>query len=90
MLVTGSNMAGKSTYLRSIGVNTVLAMAGSPVCAKYFCLSPVQVISSMRIADNLEENTSTFYAELKKLKAVIEKVNKNEKVFILLAKKSAS
>lgn len=84
MLVTGSNMAGKSTYLRSIGVNTVLAMAGGPVCAKYFCLSPVQIISSMRIADNLEENTSTFYAELKKLKTIIEKVNSNEKVFILL------
>ena len=84
MLVTGSNMAGKSTYLRSIGVNTVLAMAGAPVCASYFCLSPVQVISSMRIADNLEENTSTFYAELKKLKTIIEKVNRKEKVFILL------
>ena len=84
MLVTGSNMAGKSTYLRSIGVNTVLAMAGAPVCAAYFCLSPVQVVSSMRIADNLEENTSTFYAELKKLKTIIEKVNNNEKVFILL------
>lgn len=84
MLVTGSNMAGKSTYLRSIGVNTVLAMAGAPVCARYFCLSPVQVISSMRIADNLEENTSTFYAELKKLKTIIDKVNSNEKVFILL------
>ncbi len=84
MLITGSNMAGKSTYLRSIGVNTVLAMAGAPVCAAYFCLSPVQVISSMRIADNLEESTSTFYAELKKLKIIIDKVNNNEKVFILL------
>lgn len=84
MLVTGSNMAGKSTYLRSIGINTVLAMAGAPVCASWFCLSPVQVISSMRIADNLEESTSTFYAELKKLKTVIDKVNNNEKVFILL------
>ncbi len=84
MLVTGSNMAGKSTYLRSIGVNTVLAMAGAPVCASYYCLSPVQVISSMRIADNLEESTSTFYAELKKLKTVIDKVNDGEKVFILL------
>ena len=84
MLVTGSNMAGKSTYLRSIGINTILAMAGAPVCARYFCLSPVQIISSMRIADNLEENTSTFYAELKKLKTIIDKVNKNEKVFILL------
>jgi hypothetical protein len=84
MLVTGSNMAGKSTYLRSIGVNVVLAMAGAPVCAQSFSVSHVQVISSMRITDNLEESTSTFYAELKKLKTIIEKVNAGEKVFILL------
>jgi DNA mismatch repair ATPase MutS len=84
MLVTGSNMAGKSTYLRSIGVNVVLAMAGAPVCAKSFSVSHVQIISSMRITDNLEESTSTFYAELKKLKTIIEKVNAGEKVFILL------
>ncbi|MEO6704882.1 MAG: hypothetical protein ABIN04_03425, partial [Ginsengibacter sp.] len=84
MLVTGSNMAGKSTYLRSIGVNVVLAMAGSPVCATAFSVSHVNVISSMRITDNLEESTSTFYAELKKLKTIIEKVNNEERVFILL------
>ncbi len=84
MLVTGSNMAGKSTYLRSVGVNVILAMAGAPVCAESFSLSPVQLMSSMRIADNLEESTSTFYAELKKLQIIIEKVNANEKVFILL------
>ena len=84
MLVTGSNMAGKSTYLRSIGINTVLTMAGAVTCARSFSLSPVQLITSMRIADNLEENTSTFYAELKKLKTVIEKANNKEKVFILL------
>jgi len=84
MLVTGSNMAGKSTYLRSIGVNVVLAMAGAPVCARSFSVSHVQLISSMRITDNLEESTSTFYAELKKLKTIIEKVNGGESVFILL------
>jgi DNA mismatch repair ATPase MutS len=84
MLVTGSNMAGKSTYLRSIGINTVLAMAGAPVCAASFRISPVQLISSMRIADNLAESTSTFYAELKKLKTVIDEVNAEKKVFILL------
>ncbi len=84
MLVTGSNMAGKSTYLRSIGINVVLAMAGAPVCAIEFNVSHVQIISSMRITDSLEESTSTFYAELKKLKTIIEKVNGNEKIFILL------
>jgi len=84
MLVTGSNMAGKSTYLRCIGVNVILAMAGAPVCATWFKVSHVQIVSSMRITDNLAESTSTFYAELKKLKTIIEKVNKGERVFILL------
>lgn len=83
-LVTGSNMAGKSTFLRSVGINTVLAMAGAPVCATRFALSPWKVMSSMRISDNLEESTSTFYAELKKLKAIIEEVNKKENILILL------
>lgn len=83
-LVTGSNMAGKSTFLRSCGVNIVLAMAGAPVCAQSMQLSPMRVMSSMRISDNLEESTSTFYAELKKLKAVIDAVNQKEKVFLLL------
>lgn len=83
-LITGSNMAGKSTFLRSVGVNIVLAMMGSPVCARSFSVSNMKVISSMRVSDNLEENTSTFYAELKKLKEVIEAVYKNEKVFLLL------
>src|SRR4030095_12389131 len=83
-LITGSNMAGKSTFLRSIGVNIVLAMMGSPVCARSFTVSNMKVISSMRVSDNLEENTSTFYAELKKLKEVIEAVYQNEKVFLLL------
>lgn len=83
-LVTGSNMAGKSTFLRSTGINIVLAMMGSTVCAKKLILSPVKVMSSMRISDNLEESTSTFYAELKKLKEVIDAVYNNEKVFLLL------
>ncbi len=83
-LITGSNMAGKSTFLRSIGVNMILAYAGAPVCAKTFTVSISKLISSMRIADNLAENTSTFYAELKKLKSIIDAVNNDEKVFILL------
>jgi hypothetical protein len=83
-LVTGSNMAGKSTFLRSLGVNVVLAQMGAPVCAKQMTLSPMKLMSSMRIADNLSENTSTFYAELKKLKSIIEAVNQKEPLFILL------
>lgn len=83
-LITGSNMAGKSTFLRSVGVNMVLAMMGAPVCAHSLVLSHMKVMSSMRVNDNLEESTSTFYAELKKLKEIIEAVNRNEKVFLLL------
>jgi hypothetical protein len=83
-LITGSNMAGKSTFLRSVGVNIVLAMMGSPAFAKSLTLSPMKVLSSMRVNDNLEESTSTFYAELKKLKEVIDAVYNNEKVFLLL------
>jgi MutS domain V len=83
-LVTGSNMAGKSTFLRSLGVNTILALTGSPACAVRFNLSTVKLVTSMRIADNLSESTSTFYAELKKLQYIIESVNRHEPVFILL------
>ena len=83
-LITGSNMAGKSTFLRSAGINVVLAMMGSPVCATAMTVSGMRVISSMRVSDNLDENTSTFYAELKKLKLIIDAVNKHEKVFLLL------
>jgi DNA mismatch repair ATPase MutS len=77
-------MGGKSTFLRSIGVNIVLALIGAPVCARSFTLSPVKLMSSMRISDNLAESTSTFYAELKKLEQIIGAVNKKEKIFILL------
>jgi hypothetical protein len=83
-LVTGSNMGGKSTFLRSVGVNIVLANMGAPVCALQLTLSPMKVMSSMRVSDNLEESTSTFYAELKKLKQIIEAVNQNENVYLLL------
>jgi DNA mismatch repair ATPase MutS len=83
-LITGSNMAGKSTFLRSAGINVVLAMMGSPVCATELIVSNMKVMSSMRVSDNLEENTSTFYAELKKLKQIIDAVKDHEKVLLLL------
>ncbi|NBC06648.1 MAG: hypothetical protein GVY26_05595 [Bacteroidetes bacterium] len=73
-LVTGSNMAGKSTFLRTVGINIVLAMAGAPACAKQLELPPLQVYTSMRTQDALQESTSSFYAELKRLKFIIEAV----------------
>ncbi len=87
-LVTGSNMAGKSTFLRTVGLNIVLAMTGSPVCAKKFELPMTRVFTSMRTQDALHESTSSFYAELKRLKFIIEEVedrkNANTDVFFLL------
>jgi DNA mismatch repair ATPase MutS len=73
-LVTGSNMAGKSTFLRTVGLNIVLAMAGAPACARRLALPPLQVYTSMRTQDALHESTSSFYAELKRLKLIIEAV----------------
>lgn len=84
LLVTGSNMAGKSTYLRTVGVNMVLAHAGASVCAKSFTVSQTGIFTSMRISDSLEDNTSSFYAELKRLKAVIEVVESGENIIFLL------
>lgn len=84
ILITGSNMAGKSTFLRTTGINMILAMAGSNVCANAMTLSEIKILSSMRIADNLEENISTFYAELKKLESILKRVRAHENVFLLL------
>ncbi|MBI5916274.1 MAG: DNA mismatch repair protein MutS [Bacteroidetes bacterium] len=73
-LITGSNMAGKSTFLRTVGLNIVLAQAGAPVCSEKMALSPMRVFTSMRTQDDLSESTSSFYAELKRLKTIIEAV----------------
>ena len=83
-LITGSNMSGKSTFLRTVGLNIVLASIGSCVCAKEFVLSPIQVLTSMRINDSLEENTSSFFAELKRIELIIKLTEQKEKVFLLL------
>lgn len=83
-LVTGSNMAGKSTFLRTVGANMVLAMAGAPVRASHMVVPVVKTISSMRIMDNLEEESSTFHAELMKMKRIVEAANEGQHVFILI------
>ncbi len=83
-LLTGSNMAGKSTFLRTIGLNIVLANAGSVVCAASLQLPVLQVITSMRNTDNLHDSTSSFYAELKRIRKVIQLVKSESNVFYLL------
>lgn len=84
IVVTGSNMSGKSTFLRTCGVNAVLAFAGAPVCASAFTISLVRLHSSMRISDSLEENISSFYAELRRLRAIITGAESDPKAFLLL------
>lgn len=71
-LITGSNMAGKSTFLRALGINMVLACAGAPVCATKFDFVPMLISSSMRIIDSLEKGESSFFAELKRLKQILD------------------
>jgi DNA mismatch repair ATPase MutS len=70
LLISGSNMSGKSTLLRSVGINTVLAFAGAPVCAEHFCLSQLAIGASIRTHDSLSEGVSRFYAEIKRLTAI--------------------
>src|SRR5262249_25472360 len=84
LLVTGSNMSGKSTLLRAVGVNVVLALAGAPVCARRLSMAVCQVRTSMRIKDSLEEGVSHFYAELGRLKTIVDAVDKGERVLFLL------
>ena len=83
-LVTGSNMAGKSTFLRTVGLNIVLARSGSVVCAGALALPPLAVYTSMRTQDALHESTSSFYAELKRLQFIIRAVEAGRPVYFLL------
>lgn len=83
ILITGSNMSGKSTFLRTIGTNLVLALAGAVVSAENFVCSPVRVFTSMRTQDSLEESTSSFYAELKRLQTLIYLSRQSDKVPVL-------
>jgi ABC-type multidrug transport system fused ATPase/permease subunit len=84
VLVTGSNMSGKSTWLRTLGVNLLLAQAGAAVCAKSFRWKPMPVLSSLRQSDSLHENTSLFMNELKQLKAILDQAASGEFCLILL------
>lgn len=70
-IITGSNMSGKTTWLRTLGMNAVLAWAGAPVCAAAFSLSPLALYTSIRVDDSLAEGMSTFYAELLRIKEMV-------------------
>jgi DNA mismatch repair ATPase MutS len=82
-ILTGSNMSGKSTFLRSLGVNMVLAGIGAPVCANQANVHPLSVLVSMRLSDSLSDSESYFYAEIKRLKLIIDALN-DERSFVLL------
>ena len=84
LIITGANMAGKSTYLRTVGANYVLACIGTPVCAESLSIYPAKLVTSLRTSDSLNDNESYFYAELKRLKMIIDELHQGEKLFIIL------
>lgn len=83
-IVTGANMAGKSTFLRTIGVNLVLAQSGNVVYSTQFTFRPMALFTSMRTTDNLAKDTSYFHAELLRLKQLIKTAQQEERLFIIL------
>jgi DNA mismatch repair ATPase MutS len=84
LIVTGPNMSGKTTFLKTLGVNIVLAMAGGPVCAQKFVLSPLRLYTSMKVTDSLDKKMSLFYAELQRLKMIMDAILGEEAVFYLI------
>ena len=84
LLITGSNMSGKSTLLRTVGINLVLAYAGAPVFAERFNCSLLRIYTCMRVSDNLGENIYSFYAELLLIKQIVSASNSEGKIFFLL------
>ncbi|MET0760127.1 MAG: DNA mismatch repair protein, partial [Flavobacterium sp.] len=83
MILTGSNMSGKSTFLRSLGINMVLAGIGAPVCADEANVHPLPILVSMRLSDSLSDSESYFYAEIKRLKLIMDQLEGNP-AFVLL------
>ena len=83
-IVTGANMAGKSTFLRSIGVNIILASLGAPVCAKSFSFAGIRMYSSMRTTDSLQSGKSYFLSELERLALITKEVQSEEPILLLL------
>jgi len=84
IMITGSNMGGKSTFLRTVGVNLVLSLAGAPCCTQYGQISNLKLFTSMRTQDNLKEGISSFYAELNRIEKMLKHIESNQNVFFLL------
>jgi MutS domain V len=84
ILITGSNMSGKTTFLRTLGVNLLLAQCGMPVCAASFTFVPMQLLTSLRINDSLQEQTSYFMAELKKLQSIVQHLQTGVPALVLI------
>lgn len=84
LVITGANMAGKSTYLRTVSVNYLLACVGLPVCGTEMTFTPARLLTSLRTADSLSDGESYFFAELKRLKLIINSLKRGEQLFIVL------
>ncbi|NQU33799.1 MAG: DNA mismatch repair protein MutS, partial [Bacteroidetes bacterium] len=84
VMITGSNMGGKSTFLRAVGVNIVLSLAGAPCCTTNGMVSNLKLYSSMRTQDNLKEGISSFYAELSRIEKMLNLIESNQNTFFLL------
>ena len=84
LIVSGSNMSGKSTLMRTVGVNVVLALAGAPVCASRLRVSPLNIGASIHILDSLQTGASRFYAEITRLKQIVELTNEQLPLLFLL------
>lgn len=84
VIITGANMAGKSTFLRTLGVNIIFASQGCKVCAASFTFTPVRLFTHMRTSDNLMKDESYFYAELLRLHHILELLRKGENLFIII------
>lgn len=78
-IITGSNMSGKSTFLRTVGINLCLAYAGAPVDAKYFSTGMMRLFTCIKVSDSVIDGISYFYAEVRRLKKLVEEINSNEK-----------
>lgn len=83
-IITGSNMSGKTTFMRTVGINAILAYAGAPVCAENMRISFMKIFTSMRVQDDVSKGLSSFYAEVLRIKEVVENLEKKNPMLVLI------